>query len=123
MKILPCACGHAEGYHVKRKGEQFHASCTVLGCGCENFMPAEPTQKKNFEYRNTFDDFPAADFPLPWNPEQGLSETVREKFPNVYGYAGTVVIFCIGDTVEVKARGLHPDQVVSILQEIISKIV
>lgn len=58
-----------------------------------------------------------------YTTEFGLPETVRETFPNDQKMAGTFVVFCIGDTVEVKARGLTPRQILRIVGLLISKII
>jgi hypothetical protein len=55
--------------------------------------------------------------------EKGLPETVRETFDNDRQLAGTFVIFCIGDKIEMKARGLTPWQIVKIMCLLISKII
>jgi hypothetical protein len=54
--------------------------------------------------------------------EQGLPETVRETIPNKDGLSGTLAIFCIGDTIEVKARGLTPRQILKVFAVLIEKI-
>lgn len=54
--------------------------------------------------------------------EQGLPETIRETFPNSEGLAGTLVIYCIGETIEVKARGLKPRQIARILFALLQKL-
>lgn len=54
--------------------------------------------------------------------EQGLPETIRETFPNDQKLAGTFVIYCIGETIEVKARGLKPRQIAKILFILLAKI-
>lgn len=56
------------------------------------------------------------------NIEQGMPETIRETLPNPEGIAGTFFIFCSGDTIEVKARGLKPRQVARILFALLSKL-
>jgi hypothetical protein len=59
--------------------------------------------------------------PLPC-PEQGLPETVRETFDNKEGISGTLVVFALKDTIEIKARGLKPRQVLKIFGLLISKL-
>lgn len=54
--------------------------------------------------------------------EQGMPETIRETFPNDQKLAGTFVIYCISDTIEVKARGLKPRQVLKVFLLILSKL-
>ena len=54
--------------------------------------------------------------------EQGLPETIRETFPNDEKLAGTFVVFCIGDTIEVKARGLKPRQLAKIFFTLLLKL-
>lgn len=55
-------------------------------------------------------------------PEFGLPETVRETFPNTDKLAGTFVVYCIGDEIEIKARGLSPRQLLKIFGLLISKM-
>lgn len=54
--------------------------------------------------------------------EFGLPETVRETFPNTDKLAGTFVVYCIGDEIEIKARGLSPRQLLKIFGLLISKM-
>lgn len=56
-------------------------------------------------------------------PEFGLPETIRETFDNDRGLSGTLNVFCIGDKIEMKARGLSPWQIVKIMCLLISKII
>lgn len=58
----------------------------------------------------------------PSDPEKGLPHTVHEKFPNVERFSGALCIYCIGDEIEIVARGLKPRQIVKILCLFISKI-
>jgi hypothetical protein len=54
--------------------------------------------------------------------EQGLPETMRLTFDysNEESTGGTFVIFCINGKVEVKARGLTPEEIKEILKNIFS---
>jgi hypothetical protein len=54
--------------------------------------------------------------------EQGMPETVRETFENKNQFSGTLAVFCIGDTIEIKARGLKPAQIVKIFALLVSKL-
>lgn len=54
--------------------------------------------------------------------EQGMPETVRETFPNDQNLAGTLVVYCIGNTIEIKARGLSPRQILKVFGLIVVKI-
>jgi hypothetical protein len=54
--------------------------------------------------------------------EQGMPETVRETFANDQKLAGTLVVYCIGDTIEIKARGLSPRQIAKIFAKLIVKL-
>jgi hypothetical protein len=55
-------------------------------------------------------------------PAQAAQETIRETFENDKNLSGTFVIFCIGDKIEMKARGLTPWQIVKMLCLLISRI-
>jgi hypothetical protein len=49
-------------------------------------------------------------------------ETLRLQIQNTENIKGTFVIFCLGDQIEVKARGLKRRQLIKLLGVIISKI-
>ncbi len=61
-------------------------------------------------------------FPLPADPEKGLPETLRATVPNDEKYAGTLVVFCTINNIDIKARGLNPQQLIGVLAKIFVEI-
>lgn len=53
---------------------------------------------------------------------KGSAQTLHLKIPNSEKHKGTFVIFCLGEHIEVKARGLKRRQLIKLLGVIISKI-
>jgi hypothetical protein len=58
----------------------------------------------------------------PSDAEKALPHTVHEKFQNTDKLAGALCVYCIGDEIEIVARGLKPRQIVKIFCLFISKI-